>query len=657
MKTQRANTLRAAAALCTIGILAGAYSIPSASAAAKGEIKVAVDPAAAGPEISRYLYGEFIEHLGRCIYGGIWAEMLKDRKFLLSEKDSPWKTVGAGPIFDRKADPAGEFAGVPCAALWLKSADGKSHGIRQEGLGVLAGKTYVGSIWLAAVGDPGPVSVELSLGPGDRTGTIVEPNGPSYRKYDISFVASGTTDDAALEITLSKPAYIWIGAVSLMPQENTRGMRPDTLALIKELAPPLIRWPGGNFVSGYRWKDGIGPRDRRPPRYEKAWNDIEPNDFGLDEFMDFCREVGTEPYICVNAGLGPAEEAAEEVEYANGPATSPWGARRAANGHPKPYGARVWGIGNEMFGDWQLGNVAVEQYRLRHDTFAGLMKEKDPSIKIIGVGAPGIWNDVMAKSAAHMDWLSEHYYQERKFRVPFAQADLNAYRKSFPGYSGIMSGELAKLVDAFRDWRKKAGRAGAAVRLAIDEWGIVRDWNSAPDGPGIGSFEHYYPLGDALCVARGLHEILRSADVCTMANWAQTVNVIGLIKTSRTAASMEPAGLVLQLYRKWFGDVLIPVKTTGGAPIDIVASKSKDGKEIVVSFVNPSISETYKIQLGLPKKFRKASARVFRIQGPGVEAINVPGMAEPVTLKELPKSAWRGRIDLPPHSITLVRLK
>jgi alpha-N-arabinofuranosidase len=656
MKMQSKRPFPPVAALLMGGLIIGA-AIPPALATVKGEIRVVIDPAAAGPEINPYLYGEFIEHLGRCIYGGIWAEMLKDRKFLLPEKDSPWKTVGAGPDFDRKADPAGEFAGVPCAALWLRNADGRPHGLRQEGLGVVAGKTYVGSIWLAAAGKPAPVTVGFVLGPGDRTELTFEPAGAAYQKFDFRFVASGTTDDAAVEISVAAPAYVWIGAVSLMPAENVRGMRPDTLSLIKELAPPLIRWPGGNFVSGYRWKDGIGPRDRRPPRYEKAWNDIEPNDFGLDEFMDFCREVGTDPYICVNAGLGPAEEAAEEVEYANGPATSPWGARRAANGHPAPYGVRVWGIGNEMFGDWQLGNVAVEQYRLRHDAFAGLMRDKDPSIRLIGVGAPGAWNDAMVRSAASMDWLSEHYYQERNFRIPFSKPDLEAYGRLFPGYTGIMAADLGKLVEAFRDWKKKAGDAGASAKLAIDEWGIVREWKSSPDGPGIGAYEHYYPLGDALAVARGLHEILRSADVCTMANWAQTVNVIGLIKTSRTAASMEPPGLVLELYRRWFGDVLVPVKTAAGGPVDIVASSSKDGREMAIGLVNPSLSETYRVRLDTPGGFKKATARIFRIQGPGVGAINVPGASPAVTLKEAPKSAWRGRIDLPPHSITLVRLK
>jgi alpha-N-arabinofuranosidase len=622
------------------------------------EVKVEIDAARPGAVIDPLLYSEFIEHLGRCIYGGIWAEMLRDRKFLLPLKESPWKVVEPSPDFEAKADAAGAFAGVPCMALWLRAAGGKAHGIRQEGLGVVAGKEYRGSIWLASIGDSASVAVRLAWGPGAAEGASVSfsPGGPAYERREFAFSAGATTDGAALSISVDRPAYVWIGAVSLMPADNVRGMRPDTLELVKQLAPPLVRWPGGNFVSGYDWKDGIGPRDRRPSRYEKAWNDIEPNDFGLDEFMDFCREVATQPYICVNAGLGSAEQAAEEVEYANGTEDTRWGSRRARNGHAEPYGVKVWGIGNEMYGDWQLGNVGAGQYVLRHVAFAKAMRARDPSIRLIGVGAPGPWNDALIGAAPWMDWLSEHYYQERKLRVPLAGADLEAYRASFPGYAGTVAGGIRSLVAAFRAWQAKAGAEGARVRLAIDEWGIVRDWNAAPDGPGLGSFEHYYTMGDALDVANGLHEILRAADVCTMANWAQTVNVIGLIKTSRTAASMEPPGRVLQVYRRHFGDVLLPASVAGGAAVDAVASRSKDGSELAIGLVNSSAAEAARVSIPLPS-VQVESARVFRIAGPGVEAINVPGQPETVTLRELDPAPWTGSLDLPAATVTLVRLK
>src|SRR5207237_7227054 len=138
--------------------------------------------------------------------------------------------------------------------------------------------------------------------------------GPEYERFEFSFVAGVDTTDGAFEVTVQAPCHLWIGCLSLMPADHVQGMRADVLALIRELAPPVVRWPGGNFVSGYHWKDGIGDRDRRPARWDRAWNDVEPNDFGVDEFLAFCAEVGTEPYIAVNSGLGRADEAADWVE-------------------------------------------------------------------------------------------------------------------------------------------------------------------------------------------------------------------------------------------------------------------------------------------------------------------------------------------------------
>ena len=148
-----------------------------------------------------------------------------------------------------------------------------------------------------------------------------------------------------LSATLSRPGFLWIGGLSLMPADHVHGMRHDTLALIEKLRAPIMRWPGGNFVSGYNWKDGIGDRDRRPPRWERAWNNVEDNDFGIDEFMAFCREANIEPLVVVNTGLGSVELAADEVEYVNGPATSRWGAER----EKRPSSTlRRWLVGNRQ---------------------------------------------------------------------------------------------------------------------------------------------------------------------------------------------------------------------------------------------------------------------------------------------------------------------
>ncbi|GAH89612.1 unnamed protein product, partial [marine sediment metagenome] len=245
-----------------------------------------------------------------------------------------------------------------------------------------------------------------------------------------------------------------IGTVSLMPSDNINGMRADTLKLLKELNSPVYRWPGGNFVSGYDWKDGIGQRDKRPPRKNPAWKGIEHNDFGLDEFIMFCREVGAEPMIAVNSGLGDDRSAAEEVEYANGSADTPMGKWRAANGYRQPYNVKWWCIGNEMYGGWQLGHMPLNQYVRKHNLFAEVIRKVDPSIKLIAVGAVGSWSEAMMKNCAeHMDLISEHFYKGAKESV------IEHVRQAPNAVRGI--------VTAHRDYRKRfESLKGKDIRIA-----------------------------------------------------------------------------------------------------------------------------------------------------------------------------------------------
>jgi alpha-N-arabinofuranosidase len=435
-------------------------------------------------------------------------------------------------------------------------------------------------------------------------------------------------------------------------------MRADTLELVRKLAPPITRWPGGNFVSGYCWRDGLGDRDRRPPRWERAWQAVEDNDFGLDEFLAFCAEAGTEPYIAVNTGLGSVADAADEVEYANGSPQTRWGAERAKNGHPEPYNVAWWGIGNEMYGGWQLGNVPVERYALRHKAFVEAMRAKDARIKVIAVGAPGGWNDlILSACARHMDLLSGHHYTERKLRVPFSPEDARKYEEGFLAYSGHVAAGVRGLV---ADLRKRQGKGQPDVdriRLAVDEWGIVRDWNPTPDASGVGAFEHYYCLGDALAVARALHELLRSADVVAMANWAQTVNVIGAIKTSRTHAALDPAGHVLALYRAHLKGDLVPLVAPGLFAVDAVAAWDKKAGLLAIGLVNFSPTQEVAVALKLADGAKLSAAAAWRITGPSLGATNLPGQPEAVTTTRLAEPVpLDAPVVLPARSVTVLEL-
>jgi len=669
-----------------LAIASLAVILVAAPALLAEETTLTLDLDKPGPAISPYLYGQFIEHLGRCIHDGIWAEKLWDRKFLKPPRN-PWDAKKPdGPTFwegvrpdgaaaDVYLDTAGAYAGDHCMAVHVTDAKGGRCGIVQGALGLIEGEDYVGyailshaaAEWGVEKGSAGParlrlqkagpVEVRLAWGDGDAAcqSVLIDGVGPVYKKLPFRFKAGATTDAARLSITLDRPGCLWIGCVSLMPADHVNGLRADTLELLKKLDSPITRWPGGNFVSGYRWKDAIGDRDRRPPRWERAWNDVEDNDFGLDEFMAYCEAVKTEPYIAVNTGLGSAEDAADEVEYANGSGQTRWGAERAKNGRTAPWRVTWWGIGNEMYGGWQLGNVPVERYAIRHNAFVRAMRLRDPGIRVIAVGAPGKWNDVMLPvTASSMDLLSGHHYTERKLKAPFSPGDATKYADGFAAYSGHVAGGVRGLV---QDFRKRLGKGDAAidrVRLAVDEWGIVRDWNAAPDGPGVGSFEHYYPLGDAIAVARAMHELIRSADVVAMANWAQAVNVIGTIKTSRTRAALDPAGHVLALYRAQVGGRLVPFTLAGGAAVDAVAAVDKEGGTLAIGLVNASPDQeaavTIKAGVGAP-----ATATGWRINGPELGSINVPGRPEAVTTAALGEVPLDKPVVLPAHSITVLK--
>lgn len=628
-----------------------------AGAAPAPSLEITADPAEAHAAISPFLYGQFIEHMGRCIRDGIWAEKLYDRKFL-QEPGKAWREVRPeGADFEAFLDPAGAYAAPHAMALWARDTKGLPCGIAQDGIGIVSGQEYVGYAVVRRAEGAGRVTVRLNWGTGAADGHSVALSSVDgvYRKIPFRFRAGGTTDAATLSVTLTEPGYVWLAGLSLMPANHVNGLRADTLALLKQLNAPLYRWPGGNFVSGYHWKDGIGDRDRRPPRWERAWNAVEDNDFGLDEFIAFCREVRAEPLVVVNTGLGSVEEAVEQIEYVNGSEKTRWGAGRAKNGHKKPYNVVWWGVGNEMFGDWQLGHIPVERYAVRHNAFVDAMRKADPRIQVVGVGEPGRWNDaVVDRTAAHTDLLSAHHYTERRLLAPFSPQDAEAYRANFVAYSDTIAAAVRRMVADLKQRQTGKNAAVDRLRLAIDEYGIVRDWNPMPDTPGVGIFEHYFPLGDAVTVARSLHEMIRETESIGMACWPQTVNVIGAIKTSRTAAAMDPVGHLLTLYRARMGGNATPVAVAGEGPLDAVAAYDRDKRLLSFGLINYSPTESLSVALQAPNA---AAAGAWRIHAEDIGAINVPGQPEAVCVRSLAAPAPGDALTLPAHSITVVQYR
>ena len=619
---------------------------------ANWEPRISIDAKRTGEPISKYIYGQFIEHLGRCIYGGIWAEMLEDRKFYfpVTAKYAPYRATrnvrrdGAFPVV--RASPW-EIVGKTDSVKMVKedsfvgeqtpliSAGG---GIRQKDLALVKSKKYVGYVWLKSPGKVSQIEVSGRWGEGSEYhwGFCPAINSDNrYEKFAIEFTSGADTNEGTLEIRVTGGEPCLVGTVSLMPADNVQGMRADTLELLRQLDSPVYRWPGGNFVSGYDWKDGIGPRDRRPPRKNPAWTGVEHNDFGLDEFMLFCKLLKTEPYIAVNSGLGGVNSAVDELQYANGAADTPMGKLRAKNGHPQPYKVKWWGIGNEMYGGWQLGHMPLEEYVKKHNVFAEALRAEDKSVKLVAVGATGRWSEMMMQQCAdHMDLISEHFYvQERPGLAGHVQQAPNSVRAK---------------AEAHRRYRQQFDSLdGKDIRIALDEYNY---WY----GPHVfGELGTRYFLKDALGIAAGLHEYVRQSDIMFMANYAQTVNVIGCIKTNKTRAAFATTGLVLKLYRKRFG--VVPVSVTTDSPLDVAAAWSQDRKTLTVAVVNPTMK---KLEVPLEVKGAKltGAGRRWQIAGDDPMAYNEPGKVAKVEIVERALSGVEDTLTVAPCSVTLYAL-
>ena len=608
------------------------------------EPRIVIHAGQVGEPLSALVYGQFIEHLGRCIYGGIWAEMLEDRKFYFpvtaqynpyrSLRSSPFPVVGGSP-WEILGDANGvtmhgdhPFVGRHTPLIL------EGSGVRQRDLGVTQGAAYVGYAWLKSAGSAA-AAVEISLawgeGAANRQSVRIDGIQGEYRRFPFQVTAGGTSDRAMLDVrVLAGPALL--GTISLMPGNHVEGMRADTLELLRRLKAPIYRWPGGNFVSGYDWRDGIGDRDRRPPRTNPAWTGVEHNDFGMHEFVRFCVLVGAEPSIVVNTGFGDAHSAAAQLEYCVGGPDTYWGARRAAHGAAEPFELRYWGIGNEMWGSWQLGYMRLEHYVLKQNWVVDTMRAVDPDIICIASGQAGPWSlGLLRHCAGHMHYVGEHFYcQERP--------GLAAHVRQIPD-------NIRSKAEFHRQARRDMpGLADRNIRVAMTEWNY---WY----GPHVfGELGTRYFLKDALGIAAGIHEYARQSDIIASAFYAQTVNVIGAIKTSRRNAAFETTGLVLKLYRRHFGEH--PVRTESSGVIDAQAAWNKERTRLTLGIVNPTLSDVV-IPIAWHDARLSGTGTRWHIAGSDPMAYNDPDQPPRVTIDELGVSAVEDRVTVAPCSVTL----
>lgn len=342
---------------------------------------------------------------------------------------------------------------------------------------------------------------------------------------------------------------VWVGRESKIP--NFRGLRKDVIEATKKMGPTIIRWPGGCPADVYHWIDGIGPMKERPltvlPTFWSKDVD-ETNEFGTHEFINFCRQVGAEPYINTNVGTGTPEEAANWVEYCNRKGKTRFSLMRAKNGHTEPFNVKYWGIGNELYGDWEVGHMDAEEYALTAFEYAKLMRMVDPNIDIVAVGCDNNeWNYPLLKKTAgyklaQIDYISIHkYYRYNDYYFLVA----------CPLEAEIYFKRLDNLINAVTPLREKR------VQIAVDEWNL---WH---EEAGQRAFYQKLTLQDGLFSAGMFHVMIKMCNSIGMANICDLTNSgpCGPIVTNEETLYVNPQYLAFELYRHHIGDVVLQART------------------------------------------------------------------------------------------------
>lgn len=659
--------------------------------------KITLDKEQVIGEVHDHLYGANLEHLGQSIYGGIWAEMLRDRKFAgcdhmyTSTSEGlhnvhpnigvvvPWEAVN--PDYENVLcmhDNTTFYTGQQSQRITIRKADGQPHGIQQRGLYLQAEQEY--EIRLVLKGEGQQVTVIL----GDVK-WVIDSTTDDWITYTQTLAVSSDAPNGQFSITTTAKGSLWVGCASVMPASHIKDYRADLIDAMKDWTPTFLRWPGGNFVSAYHWEDGVGDRDGRPTYLDPAWHQWEPNDMGTDEFIDLCHLIGSKPVLTINMGNGTVEEAAAWVEYCNGDESTKYGALRVQNGYPEKHNVKVWFVGNEQFGNWQVGHVDAETYARRYLDYARAMRAVDPDLILIAVGVPtnlyGHWNELVLKIAAEeMDQFSVHYYSIRteKWENP-PSAELLYLPKIAASYEvAMMLDETLTIMDQHTD---------KPLPIAFDEWNTYYGAKS-PD------FIEDYNLADALYTGALMNACIQRCDRIKLSAIYHLVNVMGsylvsplyeweavnlgrgggwipisLAENPHPPATIKmPATLVMELMTKYRGkqaiqcEVDTPVfasPSAGNLPayddlpvIDASATYDAINNRIYLSLVNRHVKSSVDVVIdGISSN---SSFEVYMVSGNSPLDTNTFNKPDYVSITS--QSVSDSQLTIPPHTYMMITI-
>ncbi|MCX7920039.1 MAG: hypothetical protein N3A72_10630 [bacterium] len=612
--------------------------------------------------VSGRLFGKFSENLGKNIYGGFWAQIVENPSLepirICLHRD--WYTNHEKNYFKRytqleiptesdakhigyywtnwNGDGNANYALLPEAynSSYSQLIEVKRIPIDHVGVGIRQliflpvnrVRQYQVSFYAKSATTPIIVVINDSVNPKKIYGILKFDTGKcadDWKQYQgvlsVNISKAMLGKPVWLCIGLTQPGKCQIDQLTLFPADAiAEGFDPEVVTLWKQAGVTLLRFPGGNYVSGYHWKDDIGPRDKRITSKNVAWNDVDQHQVGTDEHISFCRLIGAEPMICVNAGNGTAEEAADWVEYCNGSPTTRWGKVRAENGHPEPYNVKFWEIGNELWGDWQIGHCTASEYARRYRAFYTAMKSRDPSIELIACGhISGDWNEVLFQNCADiLRSVSVHFLFSN---TPHADA-VYAYLSQI-GYSHIFENVYRRIHQLGRKYQ-------ADINIAITEAMVF-------------NFPAYQPrpetMTEAIYYAGIITSAIRTEGLVNLVTHSALINHGGGMAKENGIVYPQPVYYALKELRQVIGTrpVAVTVRCrfssipewqsswAGDTPVQfplVDVMPLMDKNELKIILINRTPDTSVPVNFDIPQAKFKKIARYYELAGESFMARN-----------------------------------
>ncbi len=641
------------------------FFLALAAATAFAQIRLEIDPAHRSKPISRRLFGKFTEHLGRNVYQGAWAQAVPNPEFaplsrwpnqeaLKRRLESP-PVEGVAPFW---------VASGATAARHLREGIrdvqeltiGKSGGSLETTLYLPLHRTGGYQLTLKARSDqPTEARISVVTSSGRELGRVTLPITTVWsvlqRKIQLDRSAHAPGDASTLRLEFSGANTVSLSRLLLFPDDHLNGWEPEVVRFLREARLPLLRFPGGNFVSGYHWRDGVGPLDQRPALPNPAWNEVEWNHAGTDDWLRLCELTGAEPFICINAGNAGPEEARQWVEYVNGSATTPMGRLRAANGRIKPYNVRLWEVGNELYGNWQIGHTNGPGYAERYPRYVSAMRAADPNLLFIANGHDAAWNNaVVERNGALVRSISEH---------PLIGSNIAPESDPLEVWLGLVAfadGYLERLRSLVTEPMR---RAGLEPKVAVTEMQIFTNRPSLPNNKTV---------AEALWLASLLHTSFRSDGLVELITHSALLNHGGGLGKNRSIVYAEPVWWATHLYSSQSGDVPVavrldsPVFSTSGKFItrrenvpyvDASALLDPKAKVLSVFLINRNPASAYTTSVSVPG----APSSALRATLAAKDLLARNTWDSPNAIRPQESEAVLASVSLPPLSLTRLTVK